>query len=856
MSPFDPQDQHMETIIAPKNDDMGCSSPPNDNDNVAADSTDVSQTKATPTPNGSIDTPAEQSKTKDNNDNCPPSTTIQVAAKPQLPQTTCSSATVTGLISPLSTMKQNSTQKNNNNNSKSSSLRNLLPTKSNNRLQQRHAEYSIPTTPQVDSYAISKIEHARTKIKQSFMKSKLLDNGDEYVFPRFDMQELTLGKVLGRGGFGTVLEIKAINVATDEGDGKNNDKDANLLLAGKSSVFKIDEFENTKHTNNRRRKKSHSFRGFRRHHFDLKLNNSHDGCEGLSRISERDTSASVSEGHNIRLIKSHDCIEDGDDHSGGATMKGGGKQHHLVPKRELRSKALSWTHAKAKAAHDVSNFFHRKSPTHHDDGEDKGTGNEHVVEQGEKHGEEEKSAEVVNEEKKDQDVDNNEKITPRPREVRKKSVSYDSKLNKCSSDIGDTRAFSDRPTKIVSRNFSFLAWRDSEAGEEGNDAISPEELKKYNIDTNLQFAVGVSMHSDENGDGEKKEVNPDDPSGAKLSSSGLRNEFIIEAGDTKRGRRLVLFSAPESEVSSDNGEEGRTNAPHQHDKYQDKTYITENATTNAGEARYVIKIISPQIVENEFKKFLQAAMDMATETYFLSVISHPNILKMRAVGQGDMFSPSYFLVLDRLYGTLSDKIETTWKTQLDQLENSIIVWNRAHKLNLLWEERMGVMRDLAGALAYLHDLNIIYRDIKPENVGFDSHGNVKLFDFGLTKEVHEEDVCANGTYKLTPNTGSIRYMAPENGNKWPYNFLADSYSFGIMLWEVISLERPFANYSPKEIRDMAMRWGERPKIREEWPENVVELMKSAWDSNFKKRPTMKVIRAKLEEEIEASMARC
>ena len=169
---------------------------------------------------------------------------------------------------------------------------------------------------------------------------------------------------------------------------------------------------------------------------------------------------------------------------------------------------------------------------------------------------------------------------------------------------------------------------------------------------------------------------------------------------------------------------------------------------------------------------------------------------------------------------------------------------------------MGVMRDLAGALAYLHDLNIIYRDIKPENVGFDSHGNVKLFDFGLTKEVHEEDVCANGTYKLTPNTGSIRYMAPENGNKWPYNFLADSYSFGIMLWEVISLERPFANYSPKEIRDMAMRWGERPKIREEWPENVVELMKSAWDSNFKKRPTMMVIRAKLEEEIEASMARC
>ena len=68
-----------------------------------------------------------------------------------------------------------------------------------------------------------------------------------------------------------------------------------------------------------------------------------------------------------------------------------------------------------------------------------------------------------------------------------------------------------------------------------------------------------------------------------------------------------------------------------------------------------------------------------------------------------------------------------------------------------------------------------------------------------------EEANANGTYKLTPNTGSIRYMAPENGNKWPYNFLADSYSFGILLWEICSLKRPFVCYTPKEIRDMVMR---------------------------------------------------
>jgi serine/threonine protein kinase len=257
-------------------------------------------------------------------------------------------------------------------------------------------------------------------------------------------------------------------------------------------------------------------------------------------------------------------------------------------------------------------------------------------------------------------------------------------------------------------------------------------------------------------------------------------------------------------------------------------------------------------VESDFKKFLQAAMDMATETYFLSVLDHPHILKMRAVGPGDMFSPSYFLVLDRLFDTLSDRIDGTWKQQADNLENSLLVWNRARKSRSLWDERMGVMKDLAGAIAHLHKLKIIYRDVKPENVGFDGKGNVKLFDFGLAKELHEEDECANGTYKLTPNTGSVRYMAPENGNKWPYNFSADSYSFGIMLWEVTALERPFASYTPREIRDMVMKWGERPKLREEWPERVVELMESTWDSNFRKRPTMEAIEEILTKEIKDS----
>ena len=72
---------------------------------------------------------------------------------------------------------------------------------------------------------------------------------------------------------------------------------------------------------------------------------------------------------------------------------------------------------------------------------------------------------------------------------------------------------------------------------------------------------------------------------------------------------------------------------------------------------------------------------------------------------------------------------------------------------------------------------------KPDNIGFDVRGDVKLFDFGLSFEITEECSSVDGLYELSGNTGSMRYMAPEVALGNPYNHKVDVYSFGILFWQ-------------------------------------------------------------------------
>ena len=132
------------------------------------------------------------------------------------------------------------------------------------------------------------------------------------------------------------------------------------------------------------------------------------------------------------------------------------------------------------------------------------------------------------------------------------------------------------------------------------------------------------------------------------------------------------------------------------------------------------------------------------------------VVKMRGIAKGNIVDKDFFIILDRLHGTLDQRI-ITWRREHKRHQGSVFGIGKHKKvLRDLMIERMTVAYDLAAAFMYLHENRLIYRDIKPENIGFDIRGDVKVFDFGLCKSLSTK-LKARGDaygYRLTGRAGS------------------------------------------------------------------------------------------------------
>mmetsp|Transcript_13710 Transcript_13710/g.27369 ORF Transcript_13710/g.27369 Transcript_13710/m.27369 type:complete len:378 (+) Transcript_13710:33-1166(+) len=246
--------------------------------------------------------------------------------------------------------------------------------------------------------------------------------------------------------------------------------------------------------------------------------------------------------------------------------------------------------------------------------------------------------------------------------------------------------------------------------------------------------------------------------------------------------------------------------------------------------RYAVKMLNTELPKDQ--KIL-GMTDLSNEAVFLSAISHANIIKMRGMSTSKSESMGFFIVLDRLYDTLEEKVYK-WNNKQSGVKK-LFTSKKAKHTRLI--ERLTVAFDLASAIKYLHENNIVHRDVKPDNIGFDVRGDIKLFDFGLAKRILPEKKFDETTYKLTGRTGSLLYMAPEVYNCEPYNSKVDIFSFGIVFWQIIAMESPFPKFNCKMIEELVIGKGYRPKVSDDWI--FGKVMKKCWSKKHVERPSAK-----------------
>ena len=242
-----------------------------------------------------------------------------------------------------------------------------------------------------------------------------------------------------------------------------------------------------------------------------------------------------------------------------------------------------------------------------------------------------------------------------------------------------------------------------------------------------------------------------------------------------------------------------------------------SAVTLRDGRQYACKHLKEKLMDQP-DNFRLAAAEMACEAHMLASFDHPHILKIRGWSYNGIASfeegyhNSFFLLLDQLEETLDNRI-TRWHTEEQQQQQLILsnpgMYDEHYHLKM-YMEKLHVLSGIGSALEYLHEHGVIFRDLKPNNIGFLNGNQVQLFDFGLSRELPQLDTSV--PFEMSGKVGTLRYMAPEIALHQAYNVSADVFSLAMVAYEMLSLQKPFDGWTRDMHSNLVCTRGMRPDL--------------------------------------------
>src|SRR5216683_3337463 len=192
-----------------------------------------------------------------------------------------------------------------------------------------------------------------------------------------------------------------------------------------------------------------------------------------------------------------------------------------------------------------------------------------------------------------------------------------------------------------------------------------------------------------------------------------------------------------------------------------------------------IKVLRPDLMTDP-----QALQRFKHELLLASSISHPNILRIHDLGEYNSVKFISMAYVDG--GDLTQALRKEGRLPLERVLN--------------------IMRQLAAALAAAHGVNVVHRDLKPQNILLDRNDHVYVSDFGIAKTLESERTSVTRTGAVL---GTPMYMSPEQVEGKPVDHRSDIYTLGLIFYEMLTGILPFSGDSTFQL--MYQRVHQLPK---------------------------------------------
>lgn len=215
-----------------------------------------------------------------------------------------------------------------------------------------------------------------------------------------------------------------------------------------------------------------------------------------------------------------------------------------------------------------------------------------------------------------------------------------------------------------------------------------------------------------------------------------------------------------------------------------------------------IKVLKSERVDTDMQR------EFAQEVFIMRKVRHKNVVQF--IGACTK-PPKLCIVTEYMSG------------------GSVYDYLHKHKGAFKLPSLLKVAIDVSKGMNYLHQNNIIHRDLKAANLLMDENEVVKVADFGVARVKSQSGV-------MTAETGTYRWMAPEVIEHNPYDHKADVFSFGILLWELLTGKLPYEYLTPLQAAVGVVQKGLRPTIPKNTHPKLAELLERCWQQDPALRP--------------------